>query len=114
MTVDRVAAVLGLVLSTLALVGLAVRFILVPYLRENLVKPIQRTEHAVRANGHRDPENPTMRDQFSDVLTELRGLREDVAEVKSDVNDVKSAQIQHLAWSNEETSRLWAAIKKRP
>jgi hypothetical protein len=95
-SIEKLGAIMGLILSTLAVVGLAVRFILVPYLRENLVKPLQRTEHAVTANGHRDPENPTMRDQFADVKVLISAL-----DNKLD---------GHLAWSNEETSRLWRAI----
>lgn len=121
-----IGVVLGATLSALALLGLAIKFVLVPYLKEHLIDPLQRTEHAVRANGHKDPENPTMRDQFSDVLHEIRGLRDDVAEVKSDVAavkvdvadvkddvaDVKGDLTKHLNWSSEETSRLWSSIKR--
>lgn len=86
--IQTIGATLAVILGTLTLVGLAVRFILVPYLRENVFKPLQRTEHAVTANGHRDPKNPTVRDQFADLLAEVRGLRVEQAELRSKVDEV--------------------------
>lgn len=56
-----VAAIIGI--STLA--GLAVKFILMPYLRENLIEPISEVYRQTTVNGHSSAD-PTLLDRMDD------------------------------------------------
>ncbi len=103
-------------LGVLALVGLAVRFVLVPYLREHLVRPVQETHRQVTQNRHESRE-PTVVDRIDDVLGEVRRLADSTTATQSIANAaLKSASgahrriDDHVAWAREEDNRLWSAV----
>jgi hypothetical protein len=119
------------VLSVLALVGLLVRFVLMPYLREQLVEPIRETHRQVTQT-HPVASDPTLVDRLeefaatvdnvADMLTHtdekvtaaLRtfGRRTDATEGR--VQALRQALDQHVSWAREEDSRLWNAVQLPP
>lgn len=73
MPADLGAALSG-ILALLALLGLAVRFVLMPYLRDHLVVPVQEVHTQVTENHHANPD-ATLPDRIDDVHEEVRALR---------------------------------------
>jgi hypothetical protein len=64
---------------------------------ENIVKPLTKN------GGKNDP--PTLPDRF-------HAQDEVMARIESKVDAQGQDLSRHLAWSSEETSRIWAAIKE--
>ena len=85
-TLEAITWAVGTAISVSVLIGLMVQHILVPYLRDHLVVPIQRVEHQVTANGGTSSP-PTVPDKLSD-------LRADIAAVRALLDE-------HLRWSRE-------------
>lgn len=83
--------VLGAAVSACILLGLAVRYALMPYLREHLLEPVQETHHQVTENNG-GSEQPTVLDAIHDVQTDVGAL--------SRVMD------SHMEWSDRWTD-LW-------
>lgn len=117
--VDAAGALLGVVLALLALLGLAVRYVLVPYLRDHLVGPVQETHKQVTQNRHANPE-PTLLDRLDDVHDDVRRLADTVAAVQAVANAAARSTAgahrrldQHMSWADVEVSRLWSATRPR-
>lgn len=88
-------------LTVLGILGLAVRFVLLPYLRDHLVGPVKEVQKQVTENHHATPEQPTLPDKLDDLATQLRAL--------AHVMDV------HMEWSEEQvniTNRKIKALRK--
>ena len=66
-------AVLSALTLACGLVSLAVRYILLPYLKEHLVTPVKQVEKQVTENHHSNAE-PTVLDRIDDVQQEVRAL----------------------------------------
>ena len=66
-------AVLTLLTLMLSLIGLAVRFVLVPYLKEHLIKPVKSVEQQVTVNKH-VTRPPTMLDKIDTVQREVASM----------------------------------------
>jgi hypothetical protein len=84
------------------LVGLTVRYLLVPYLRDHLVLPIREVQKQVTENHHATPEAPTIPDRIEDVHAEVRALAR--------VMDT------HISWSDREhhvMDRKLRALRKQ-
>lgn len=98
---DGLGLVVGMLTAStlvLGLLGMAVRFVLVPYLERNLVRPLAETRHQVTANQHASP-NPTVPDRLEDMHTDLRAFAR--------------AFDGHLEWSQNEVDRLWKALSRK-
>lgn len=91
-------AILGLA----AIVGGIVRFGLVPYLEERLVRPAQQTNRIV-TGGEDEPDVRQMVDQLTgeieDATLELRAMA-----LMFD---------GHLEWSQAEVDKLWAELRRQ-
>jgi hypothetical protein len=66
--------VLGTLVTGCILVGLAVRFVLMPYLRDQLLAPVQETHKQVTENHHANTQQPTVLDRIADVQTDVNTL----------------------------------------
>lgn len=73
-TRDIITWVLGTLVTGCILVGLAVRFILMPYLRDVLLAPVQETHKQVTENHHANKDQPTVLDRIADVQTDVNTL----------------------------------------
>lgn len=75
----------------LGLVGLAVRYVLLPYLKEHLIEPVKETNKQVTVNTHAS-DSPTVLDRIDDVSQQIRVLAR--------MFD------GHLSWSQAEVKRI--------
>lgn len=96
--IEIAVATLTILTLLLALIGLAVRFILLPYLREHLIEPVKETRKQVTVN-HHSSETPTVLDRIDDVSQQVHRL--------AGMFD------GHLDWSQREVDALWAALKRK-
>lgn len=94
-TRDTIQWTLTTFLAALTIAGLAVRYLLMPYLRDHLVKPVEQVRKQVSENGHAN-EEPTVLDRIAEV-------KEDVAGVKTDIGAVVRVVDEHLAYSDRWT-----------
>lgn len=60
-----IGTVLSVTLGILTLLGLSVKFILLPYLRDNLIKPINEVHRQTTVNSHSSAD-PTLLDRMDD------------------------------------------------
>lgn len=113
-------AIAGAMLGCLTLVGLVVRYVLVPYLRDQLVKPVQETHRQVTPHDsdHED-QSLTVRDQLDQLqgqVGELSGkvrTTRQLAVAAGRAADAVAGQLKdHEAWAREEDSRLWTALQR--
>lgn len=88
-------------------VGLgAIWKIVKPWMREQLVQPMNDVHHQVTANAHVSTD-PTMLDRFDDLESSIDG-------VDAKVDRLSGTFDRHLIWSDEEVSRLWAHVTRDP
>lgn len=113
-----IGIVSGALCSLLVLLGLAVRFVLVPYLREHLVRPVQETHRQVTQNRHANPE-PTVLDRIDDVHDAVRRLSDTTVAVQAVANAAARSASgahrrldQHSHWADHEVARLWSNISE--
>lgn len=98
-TRDAVTFLLGTFLSVLVIMGLAVRYVLIPYLRDHLIAKVDETHKQVTENHHASTDQPTVLDRISDVDQAVGG-------VKIDVKALAHVMDEHMAWSDRWTA-LW-------
>jgi hypothetical protein len=94
---DAITWTLGTFLSLCVVVGLATRYVLLPYLRDHLVGPVREVQKQVTENHHATPEQPTLPDRLEDLSLEIQGL--------AHVMDV------HMRWSEEEHNMVHRKLK---
>lgn len=106
---ELVTWIISTTLALAAIAGLLVRWVLMPYLREHLLRPMQRVEHQVSVNNHTS-DVPTMLDKIDDLHGEVRELRAEQLRTRSDLSDLSRQVGDHLlrseSWSAEVESRL--------
>lgn len=76
-TRDTVTWVLTTLIALTVLIGLAIRLILLPYLREHLVAPMAQVKRQVSENHHHNKE-PTLPDRIDDVAQATSAVGRDV------------------------------------
>lgn len=71
------------------------------WLKKNFLEPLKAIQHFTTQNGNREENqgDPTIRDDLHTIKTAQAAQSEMIE--------------QHLAWSTEETGRLWKAIGKK-
>lgn len=89
---DTVTFLLTTLTTLLVLVGLAVRYVLMPYLREHLIRPVKETHEQVTVNGHEATQAPTLPDRLDDIAT--------------DVGTLTRVLGDHVEWSETEHERI--------
>lgn len=91
-TRDTIQWVIGTIIGMLVILAYAVRFILIPYLRDTLVAPIKETHKQVTENHHSNAQ-PTVLDRIDDV-------QQDVQRTQGDVRSLMRVMDAHLDWSD--------------
>jgi hypothetical protein len=96
----------GLTAVTLAfgLVGLAVRYALLPWLREHLVIPVNQVKKQVTENHHAN-ETPTIPDRIDDVAVQVFDASLQIASLARMFDG-------HLEQAAEESRNVWRAIDR--
>lgn len=72
-TREAITWTLGTLLTVFAVLGVLVRYVLLPYLREHLIAPVKQVEKQVTENHHSNS-TPTVLDRIDDVQQEVRVL----------------------------------------
>jgi hypothetical protein len=115
--INDLGIVAGALVSVCVLLGLLVRYVLVPYMRDQLVTPVQETHRQVTQNRHANPE-PTVLDRIDDVHDDVRRLADTVAAVQAVANAAARSTAgahrrldQHMSWADVEVSRLWSSVR---
>jgi len=103
-SVTLLVGVLTAITLCLGLLGLAVRFILLPYVREHLVEPVRSVEKQVTENHHANP-HPTLPDRLSELSTQNMDLSLQISALAHMFDG-------HLDWSQEEVRNIWRAIDR--
>lgn len=121
-----VGTVVGAILGLCALAGLVVRWALLPYLRDQVVKPLKETHRQVTPHDRPEDEAPTVVDRLEDLATDMEQIKETAADLAkkarsnrqlalaagSAADAVRRELTNHEAWAREEDSRLWSAIRQ--
>lgn len=105
-------------LAVCGVLGLAVRLVLVPYLREHLVVPVEETHRQVTPKSPADTNHTlTMAEKVDDVQTALDRLTATTTAVQAVANAAARSAggahrrlDAHVDWAREEDTRLWRAI----
>ena len=103
---DTVAVIVGLLTIMtlgLGLLGLAVRYVLVPWLKEHVITPVKETNHQVTVNKH--VSNPPT------LLDKIDRVSRDVADVQTDVRAASTMFEGHIELSADDRRRLWEAVE---
>lgn len=97
---DYIERILVIITGTTGLIGLMVRFALVPYLRDQLIAPVQETHRQVTENGHAN-DSPTVMDLIHDVQAAID-------KHSSDVRALSGVLDEHLRYSDR-----WVSLMER-
>lgn len=90
-TREIITWMLGTLLSLSTLVGLLTRFVLIPYIKEHVVSPMQDVRRQVTENHHTNPV-PTVLDRIDDVSQQIKEWGEESRELRRQVDE-------HMSWS---------------
>lgn len=80
---QQITWTLGTIIALSTVLGLAVRLILLPYLREHLVKPMRQVEKQVTENHHSNPK-PTILDRLDDIERAVVNTQAEMARHRED------------------------------
>lgn len=94
---EQVWSAAGGAISVLILLGLAVKYVLVPYLERTLIRPVHDTHRQLSVNKH-ESDPPTMRDLVDTAIAK--------------VDTLGRMFDGHLDWSQGETDRLWRSNER--
>ncbi len=106
------AAATTAALGVLALIGLVVRFVLLPYLREHLIVPVKDTHKQVTENHHTN-ERPTVLDRIDDVSNQVRENTAETRAARGEARALARMFDGHLEWSQNEVDALWKALNEQ-
>lgn len=103
-TRELISWALGTLIAVCFLVGLGVRFVLVPYLREHLIQPMKQVQKQVTENHHHNTE-PTVLDRIDDVQKAMD-------ETRVDIKIIKDSFKGHTDWSQGWVAQIEADIEQ--
>lgn len=97
---DLITWTLGSLVSLCILVGVATKFVLVPYLREHLFSPLRETHRQVSENGHTHHDTPTLPDRLEDLAVKVDDASRAHADQARDITALTRVMDEHLRWSD--------------
>lgn len=89
-------AIVALIGGLFGIAGAVWRWVVLPNLREQLIRPVQETHKQVTVNGGRN-NPPTLLDKVGEVDASLKKLRQDF--------------VDHLVNASREQADMWRAIE---
>jgi hypothetical protein len=99
-TRDLITWSLGTLVSLSVLIGLATKYVLLPWLRDHLVAPVRETHRQVAENGHANEEHPTIPDRLEDLGAKVDLATQAHADQARDLQAVTRVVDEHLRWSD--------------
>lgn len=100
---ETVGAVLAVVVAAFVVVGAIWRFVLLPNLREQLIRPIEETRRQVSENKHVN-RRPTILDRLDDVEQTLEAIGLNQTAVLRQISE-------HVGESATDRRHLWLVIE---
>jgi hypothetical protein len=98
-----VGAVLAVVVTAFAVVGVLWRFVLLPNLREQLLRPVEETRRQVMENRHVN-KRPTLLDRLDDVEQTLEAIGLNQTALMKQIGE-------HIGESTNDRAHLWLVIE---
>lgn len=113
----ELAAASSFVLAVFAIIGGVVRYVLMPYLRAELIEPTRETNRQLTGSETPAPADPTLREQ----LDELRG---EIGDATLELRAMAMMFDGHIEWAQEEADtirrerqaivdEIWAELKRQ-
>lgn len=113
----ELAAASTFVLAMFAVIGTVVRYVLMPYLRSELIEPTRETNRQLTGSETPAPADPTMREQ----LDELRG---EIGDATLELRAMAMMFDGHIEWAQDEADtiraerqqlvdEIWAELKRQ-
>jgi cell division septum initiation protein DivIVA len=112
------AALVAGLIGVLTLIGLAVRWVLLPYIRSQVVLPIRQINRQVAPTDSdwKSEPMPTVMGQLEEVVQEVRQTREEnraaVDAAREEVRQLGYMFDGHLEWSQDKVDELAAKIRE--
>lgn len=103
-TVNLIVGVLTAVTLLGGMVAAATRYMLLPWLREHLVKPVEHVKKQVTEN-HHENETPTLPDRIDDVAQQVFDASLQVAALARMFDG-------HLESAAAESTAMWSALER--
>jgi hypothetical protein len=100
---ETVGAVLAVVVTAFAVVGALWRFVILPNLREQLLRPVEETRRQVMENKHVN-RKPTLLDRLDDVEQTLEAIGLNQTALMKQIGD-------HVGESVADRRHLWLVIE---
>jgi len=97
---DAITWTLGTATTLVVLIAMAVKFILLPWLRDHLVAPVNRVHRQVAENGHAHEPHPTIPDRLEDLSEKVDEATSAHAEQARDMKALARVLDEHLRWSD--------------
>lgn len=104
--VEVAGALVGLALGMCALIAIAARLVLLPWIRTHVLEPVHETNRQVTVNGHKSAD-PTLKDS-------VHTLQEQYAELRRDIATAAWMFEGHIHASEVDRGNLWRAIRGEP
>ncbi len=114
---ETIGRILAVIIGTSTVLGIGAKYVLLPWIKSNLVDPVNEVNKQVTVNNHvSDP--ATLLDTVHNVEDKLDNLEKtvhkialDAAHIGAATGVIKGMWDHHLEWSAEEVRRLWHAIE---
>lgn len=99
-TRDAIQWACGTFLTVCAIVGLGVKFVLLPWLRDHLVQPVRQVHRQVAENGHANEKHPTIPDRLEDLAEKVDEATDAHKVQARDMSALTRVLDEHLRWSD--------------
>ena len=106
-TRDLIQWSLATLTSGLVLIGLATRYVLLPWLRDKLVDPLHETHRQVSENGHANAA-PTIPDRLEDLAGQVAEATADHQRQSVDIRALTRVLDEHLRWADR-----WVSVTEK-
>lgn len=114
---ETIGRILAVIIGTSTVLGIGAKYVLLPWIKSNLVEPVREVNKQVTVNNNvSDP--ATMLDTVHHIEDKVDGLEETIHKIALDSAHIGAATgiirgmwDHHLEWSAEEVRRLWNAIE---
>jgi len=125
---DTIAKGAAVILGVSAVIGLAAKLILLPWIKSNLIIPVNEVNKQVTVNNNiSDPATmldtihiiegkvdkvATIEDKLDKLEQVMHKMSIDAVQVSAATAVIQRMWDHHLDWSEEEVNRLWTSIRR--
>lgn len=107
--IEVAGATVGLALGLCALIGIAAKWVVLPWIQTHVVVPVKETNRQVTVNGHAS-RDPTLKDSIHTLRDQHTRLSEQYDELRRDIAAAAYMFDGHIAASERDRGDLWRAV----